>query len=132
MSRGVRGGLSSGQDHPGGAGIIEAYEQVTFPPLTRCEICHRTVTYRPGSLSEVLTERTLPAGPDARGQRQSPPSSVSRRSVRRARRRSDLRRAPFNTRGYGRGPLPAVLVERCSGQSQRSECCQLIEQVWPA
>ena len=23
---------------------------------TRCQICHRTVAYRPGNLSEVLTE----------------------------------------------------------------------------
>ena len=26
-------GASSGQDHSGGAGIIEANEQVSFPPL---------------------------------------------------------------------------------------------------
>ena len=24
-------------------------------PVTRCQICHRTVAYRPGNLSEVLT-----------------------------------------------------------------------------
>jgi hypothetical protein len=29
---------------------------VTQLPVTRCEICRRTVAYRPGSLSEVLTE----------------------------------------------------------------------------
>jgi hypothetical protein len=29
---------------------------VTQMPVTRCEICHHTVTYRPGSLIEVLTE----------------------------------------------------------------------------
>jgi len=28
---------------------------VTHLPLTRCPICYRTVAYRPGSLSEVLT-----------------------------------------------------------------------------
>ena len=37
---------------------------VTQLPVTRCEICHRTVAYGPGSLSEILTEhyrRTHPA-----------------------------------------------------------------------
>jgi len=29
---------------------------VTQLPVTRCQICHRTVAYRPGSLSEVLTQ----------------------------------------------------------------------------
>ena len=29
---------------------------VTHLPVARCQICHRTVAYRPGSLSEVLTE----------------------------------------------------------------------------
>ena len=35
---------------------------VTQLPITRCEICRRTVEYRPGRLSEVLTEhrRTIP------------------------------------------------------------------------
>jgi hypothetical protein len=28
---------------------------ITHLPVTRCEICHRTVAYRPGNLSEVLT-----------------------------------------------------------------------------
>jgi hypothetical protein len=28
---------------------------VTRLPVTRCKICRRTVAYRPGSLSEVLT-----------------------------------------------------------------------------
>jgi len=28
---------------------------VTQLPVTRCQICQRTVAYRPGSLSEVLT-----------------------------------------------------------------------------
>jgi hypothetical protein len=27
---------------------------ITQLPVTRCEICRRTVPYRPGSLSEVL------------------------------------------------------------------------------
>jgi hypothetical protein len=29
---------------------------VTLLPVTRCQICHRTVAYSPGTLSEVLTE----------------------------------------------------------------------------
>jgi hypothetical protein len=29
---------------------------VTRLPVTRCQICHRTVAYRPVSLSEVLAE----------------------------------------------------------------------------
>ena len=55
---------------------MEANEQVTFRPLprdryrlpvTRCQICHRTVAYRPGSLSEVLTEHYRRAHPEALG-----------------------------------------------------------------
>jgi hypothetical protein len=38
---------------------------VTHLPLTRCEICHRTVAYRPGSLNEVLTEHYRKAHPEA-------------------------------------------------------------------
>ena len=39
---------------------------VTFTqlPVTRCEIFHRTVAYRPGSLSEVLTEHYRRAHPE--------------------------------------------------------------------
>ena len=40
---------------------------VTQLPVTRCEICHRTVAYRPGSLSEVLTEHYRRAHPQALG-----------------------------------------------------------------
>ena len=29
---------------------------VTQLPVTRCQICDRTVAYRPGTLTEVLTE----------------------------------------------------------------------------
>jgi hypothetical protein len=36
-------------------------------PVTRCEICHRTVAYRPGSLSEVLTEHYRRAQPELLG-----------------------------------------------------------------
>jgi hypothetical protein len=28
---------------------------ITHLPVTRCQICHRTVAYRPGNLSEALT-----------------------------------------------------------------------------
>jgi hypothetical protein len=40
---------------------------VTKLPVTRCEICRRTVAYRPGSLSEVLTEHYRRAHPEALG-----------------------------------------------------------------
>jgi hypothetical protein len=51
-------------------------EQVQFPPfpvkvtrlpVTRCQICRRTVAYRPGSLSEVLTEHYRRVHPEALG-----------------------------------------------------------------
>ena len=38
---------------------------VTHLPVARCQICHRTVAYRPGSLSEVLTEHYRQAHPRA-------------------------------------------------------------------
>jgi hypothetical protein len=38
---------------------------VTRLPVTRCPPCHRTVAYRPGSLSEVLTEHYRQAHPEA-------------------------------------------------------------------
>jgi hypothetical protein len=47
---------------------------VTQLPVTRCQICHRTVAYRPGSLSEVLTEHYRQAHPEALAL-PSPPSS---------------------------------------------------------
>ena len=40
---------------------------VTRLPVTRCQICRRTVAYRPGSLSGVLTEHYRRAHPDALG-----------------------------------------------------------------
>ena len=40
---------------------------VTQLPVTRCQICHRTVAYRPGSLSEVLTEHYRRAHPETLG-----------------------------------------------------------------
>jgi hypothetical protein len=40
---------------------------VTQLPVTRCQICHRTVAYRPGKVSEVLTEHYRRAHPEALG-----------------------------------------------------------------
>src|SRR5216683_1658157 len=63
-------GASTGKGHSGGPGIIEVMSKshgrrfpvtVTHLPVTRCQICHRTVAYRPGNLSEVLTGH-YPAG----------------------------------------------------------------------
>jgi hypothetical protein len=36
-------------------------------PVTRCEICQRTVAYRPGTLSEALTEHYRRAHPEVLG-----------------------------------------------------------------
>ena len=36
-------------------------------PVTRCQICQRTVAYQPGSLSEALTEHYRRAHPEALG-----------------------------------------------------------------
>jgi len=40
---------------------------VTHLPVTRCQICHRSIAYRPGSLSEVLTEHYRQDHPSALG-----------------------------------------------------------------
>jgi len=40
---------------------------VTHLPVTRCQICGRTVAYRLGSLSEVLTEHYRRIHPEALG-----------------------------------------------------------------
>jgi hypothetical protein len=37
---------------------------VTQLPVTRCQICHRTVAYRPGTVTEVLTEHYRRAHPE--------------------------------------------------------------------
>ena len=42
---------------------------VTQLPLTRCQICRRTVAYRPGSLSQALTEHYRRVHPEALGLR---------------------------------------------------------------
>ena len=52
---------------------LNSYKSRRFPvtithlPVTRCQICRRTVAYRPGSLSEVLTEHYRRAHPEALG-----------------------------------------------------------------
>jgi hypothetical protein len=40
---------------------------VTPLPVTRCQICRRTVAYGPGSLTEVLTGHYHRAHPEALG-----------------------------------------------------------------
>jgi len=40
---------------------------VTHLPVTRCQICHQTVAYRSGSLSEFLTGHYRRAHPEALG-----------------------------------------------------------------
>jgi hypothetical protein len=37
---------------------------ITQLPVTRCQICDRTVPYRPGNLTEVLTEHYRQAHPE--------------------------------------------------------------------
>ena len=66
------------QGRCGGAGITEVMSNsssrrfpmtVTHLPVTRCQICHRTVAYRPGKLSEVLTGHYRRTHPEALGLR---------------------------------------------------------------
>jgi hypothetical protein len=38
---------------------------VTQLPVTRCQICHRTVAYRPGTITEALTGHYRRAHPEA-------------------------------------------------------------------
>lgn len=40
---------------------------VTHLPVTRCQFCHRTVAYRPGTISEALTGHYRRAHPEALG-----------------------------------------------------------------
>jgi hypothetical protein len=40
---------------------------VSHLPVTRCQICDRTVAHRPGKASEVLTEHYRRAHPEALG-----------------------------------------------------------------
>jgi hypothetical protein len=38
---------------------------VTHLPVTRCQLCDRTLAYRPGNITEVLTEHHRRAYPEA-------------------------------------------------------------------
>ena len=40
---------------------------VAYVPVTRCQICDRTVAYRPGKISEVLTEHYRRVHPETLG-----------------------------------------------------------------
>ena len=40
---------------------------VTQLPVTRCQICHHAVAYRPGTLTEVLTGHYRRAHPETLG-----------------------------------------------------------------
>ena len=40
---------------------------VTHLPVTRCQICDRTLAYRPGTINEVLTGHYRQAHPEALG-----------------------------------------------------------------
>ena len=76
MPRGVRAAQAQGEITPAGLASLRHMSKspsrrfpvtVTQFPVTRCEICQRTVAYRPGSLSEVLTEHYRQAHPEALG-----------------------------------------------------------------
>jgi hypothetical protein len=47
---------------------------VTHLPVMRCEICRRTVAYRPGQASAVLTGHYLRAHPEALAVSGQPPA----------------------------------------------------------
>ena len=89
---------------------------VTQLPVTRYQICHRTVAYRPGNLSEILTEHYRRAHPEALGlpsqaasvgTPQTPsPASIAR---------DDLARA-----GRDNALLPVGLRARCWRPGYRS------------
>jgi hypothetical protein len=73
------------QGHCGGAGGIEVMSNsrsrrfrvtVTYLlPVTRCQLCHRTVACRPGNLSEVLTGHYRRAHPETLGLRSRWPAT---------------------------------------------------------
>src|SRR4029078_2990466 len=61
----AKSACGTGRGHPAEAAIMEVMSKSTsrrFPvtvtrlPVARCQICDRTVAYRPGKISEVLTE----------------------------------------------------------------------------
>jgi len=66
----------NGADHSGSPDIMEVMSKPPsrrFPvtvaqlPVTRCQICQRTVAYRPGNLTEVLTGHYRRGHPEALG-----------------------------------------------------------------
>ena len=81
----------AGPGHPRRPGIIEVMNKsrsprfpvaVTHLPVTRCQICDRTVAYRPGTISEVLTEHYRRAHPETL---RAPLALAGRRAPRRPR-----------------------------------------------
>ncbi len=52
---------------------------ITELPVTRCQICHRTITYQPGTLTEVLTEHYRRAHPEALDPASGQPTAVTPR-----------------------------------------------------
>lgn len=65
-----------GPDHSRRAGIIESMSTsssrrfpvtVTHLPVTRCQICDRTVAYQPGKISKALTEHYHRVHPETLG-----------------------------------------------------------------
>jgi hypothetical protein len=68
----VRAAQAQGKITLAALGIMEVMNKspsrrfpVTQLPVTRCQICRRTVAYRPGNLSQVLTEHYRRAHPEA-------------------------------------------------------------------
>jgi len=72
MPRGVRTAQVRGEITPAGLARRQMSDSpsrrfpvaVTQLPVTRCQMCRRTVAYQPGSLSEVLIERYCRVHPD--------------------------------------------------------------------
>jgi len=76
LPRGVRTAQAQGKITPAGLASWKQMSKspsrrfpvtVTHLPVTRCQICHRAVAYRPGNLSEALTEHYRRAHPEALG-----------------------------------------------------------------
>ncbi len=74
MPRVARSSKRGGKVTPAGLASWEAMSTsrsrrfpvtVTHLPVTRCQICDRTLAYRPGNISGVLTEHYRRAHPEA-------------------------------------------------------------------
>ena len=72
----ARSGEHGGQVTPAGLALYEVMSTprsrrfpvtVTHLPVTRCQICDRTLAYRPGNISEVLTEHYRRTHPEVLG-----------------------------------------------------------------